>query len=509
MKCTDTTRWRPWGLPLAATFVLCLARFWVTPLFSSYWVDEMATLFVVRHGASHPSFAVAPQVPQSLYYALAAVAGRFLGYGEAALRIPSLLLMGVALFFIARLAARLIHPQAAWFAVFGCLSLRGFNYQAADARPYALGTCVAAAGVWFLVRWLDGARWRDAALFVVCGALLWRVHLIYWPFYLVFTAYAVARLAFRETGVTWRRVLVVFAVLGLTLVPVAWNAVALLGEARRHVITGLPTLRNLVLAVKVGFVATCGVAAFLLRRAFRARRPEPCDGTGLASPASLILIGAWWLCQPLSLFLFSWATGNSVFLGRYIGVALPGVALAAAAAAAPFVAEAHWKPVALAFGLGVLLLLGDWKHAWPRHDISDWRAAARTVNAMAADPATPVIVPSPFIEARPPVWRAGYPLCSFLYSHLEVYRPQGTLYPFPFESSPQAERYAAGLSQRTLAPAGRFLIYGSDRSAGFWRKWLAARPELAGWRSSRPGPFGDVDVIVFESPATCAMHAGN
>src|ERR1700751_3737027 len=102
----------------------------------------MATVFVVQHGGSHPSLAVAPQVPDSIYYRIPQLSQSLFGFSEISYRIPSVLLMGIAIFLIARLAARLINPQAAWFAVFACLSMRGFNDQAADARPYALGTCL-------------------------------------------------------------------------------------------------------------------------------------------------------------------------------------------------------------------------------------------------------------------------------------------------------------------------------------------------------------------------------
>jgi hypothetical protein len=501
---------RYWNLAFAAVLASCVARFWLVPLFSSYWVDEMATLFVVRQGASDPSFAVAPQVPQSLYYPVAGVAGWLFGFGEAAMRLPSLLAMAVTLYFVARLAARLIHPAAAWFAVFGCLSLRGFNYQAADARPYALGSCVAAASLWFLVKWFDSEHWRDAALFVLFAALLWRVHLIYWPFYMVFAAYAAARIALRETGVTWRQAAAVFTALGVALVPVAFNALALLRQAGLHVIAEQPTLRNLMMAVKVGFVATCGALAFLFHLVPKFKRDsrDPLSAQSQpVSPASLVLIGGWWLCQPLSLFFFSWITGNSVFLGRYVSLALPGAVLAAAAAAAPFVSRVQWKPLALAFGLGILLLLGDWKNPWPRHDISNWRLAVLTANRLQLGAGTPVIVPSPFIEARVPVWRPDYPLRSFLYSHVQVYRPRGRVYPFPYETSIEAERFARQLSLQTLVPAGRFLIYGSAQASRYWLQWFAARPELAGWRWRRLGPFGDVEVVFFENSGARTMLA--
>src|SRR5579883_586989 len=171
---------------LSALLGLCLIRLWLMPLASSFWVDETATAFVVTHGASHPSFAAAPQVPLSIYYVLPRVSSRWFGASEAAYRLPSLLAMCLALLLIARLAARLVHPDAAWFAAFACLALKGFDYQAADARPYALVTCVACASVWLLVWWLDRGGWVRALAFLAAASLLWRVHLMDWPFYLVF-----------------------------------------------------------------------------------------------------------------------------------------------------------------------------------------------------------------------------------------------------------------------------------------------------------------------------------
>jgi hypothetical protein len=217
------------------------------------------------------------------------------------------------------------------------------------------------------------------------------------------------------------------------------------------------------------------------------------------APASLALIVGWWVCQPLSLYLFSIWTGHSVFLARYLYMALPGIALASTAVAAVFIPARNWKPISAALGLGVLLILGRWNHwAIPHHN-SDWRGAARTLNRY-ADANTPVICPSPFIEAREPVWRPDYPITTFLYSHLLVYRVDGRKLPFPYETSAGTERYASGLAAQVLSPAGRFAIYGGYHEVMFWQQWFAARPELAGWRSRRLGPFADVEVTLFENP---------
>ena len=336
-------------------------------------------------------------------------------------RLPSVLLMGIALYLIARLAARLIAPGAAWFAVFVCLSMRGFNEQAADARPYALGTCLAAASLLFLIRWLDSAHWLDAGLFIVFAALVWRVHLLFWPFYIVIAVYAVVRLLRNDSRAAWFPTLVIFALIGLAVLPVLLDALRLFRQATAHVIVALPTFRDLRISLKLGIILICGAGAFALSRLFRWPRVRV-----FSADNSLVLVTAWWLIQPLALFAVSRLTGSSMFVTRYLYIGLPGAALAATLAAAYFIPAARWKPLTAALGAGVLLLLGQWRDPWPMHHGSNWRLAAHTIDQWAAaNPDLPVLCPSPFIEARPPVWQPDYALPGFLYCHLPVYPFRG------------------------------------------------------------------------------------
>lgn len=487
---------------LILLLALAIVRLWLVPLPSSFWIDEMVTAFVVHYGPSHPSLSVAPQVTETVYYWLPRASEALFGFSETAYRLPSVLLMGLALFLIARLAARLIHPQAAWFAVFACLALRAFNYQAADARPYALGTCAAAGSLLFLVRWLDTGHWRDGVLFVVLAALVWRVHLIYWPFYFILAAYTCLRLARRETPVEWRQGAAFFALLGVALLPVLRNALAISEEAKAHVIVALPTLNDLRGALKLTLILQCAVLAWGLAALGRWKR-----NSELPQRSSFVLILGWWLCQPIGLYLYSEITGNSVFVSRYVSLALPGAALTGTLVAAYFLPAERWKTAALVLAAGVLMLVGQWQSLWPRHDRSDWRAAAQSVNhwTLAAD--TPVICPSPFVEAKPPVWRPDYQFPGFLYSHLPVYRLAGRPYFFPFEYSREAGEYAVELSSRTLAASPRFLIYGGDRNVRNWRKWFAEKPEFSTWPNRLLGPFGDVEVALFENPKFTTLAA--
>jgi mannosyltransferase len=434
----------------------------------------------------------------SIYYALPRLSAKLFGTSEIAYRLPSLLAMAIALWLIARIAAKLIHPDAAWFTVFACLALRGFNYQAADARPYALGTCVLCLSAWLLMRWLDSSKWLDALLFVLSASLLWRVHLVFWPFYAMFAIYAIVRLARRDTPVDWLRAAAVFGLLGALLVPVALSAAGVLRTADAHVVSAMPAASDLAAALKLGLLATGAIAAAILGRWYKLPAGK------FPQWSQLALIAAWWLCAPLGLFAFSWVTGNVTFVPRYLFLSLPGAALAATAAAALSIPPRHWRTLSLAMGVGVLLLLGQWTELAPLHHGSDWRRAARALNARQTAAPMPVICPSPFIEARPPVWRADYPLDSFLYSHLLYYKVVGKEYPFPYESSPEAEREARELTQGALITAGRFALYGPARSVLHWRDWFSAQPELAAWRSHSLGAFGDVEALVFENTRLAA-----
>jgi hypothetical protein len=484
---------RRWNALLVLLLALCIVRLWLMPLGQTLWADETATFFVVNYGGGHPSLAVAPQVAQSIYYWLPWMAQKVAGFSEVAYRVPSVLALAGALFLVARLAARLIDPRAAWFAVFVCLSMRGFNYESNDARPYALGTLVAVASVWFLVRWLDAGRWRDALLFVGFGALLWRVQMVYWPFYLLLAGYALLRLARRETPVSWLRAAITFALLGLALLPVAFQALALFAHGSTHVIAPFPSARLLFYALEPGLFAACVGAVWLAARLMRWPR--------VAWPvavSSLALVIAWWLIPPVTLFDFSWLSGQSLFVGRYYSLLLPGAALAGTAFAARFIPAWRWPAVSAVFAAGVLIWVGEWSRAVPGYHNADWKDAAQTVNARVLGEETPVLCASPFVEGRSPAWHPEYPLPSFLYAPLAVYPIHGRIYTFPFETSREAEQYAITLTRTTLGPSRRFLIYGSDISVDYWRDWFERRLGPRGWTDRKLGPLGTVWLIEFD-----------
>ena len=478
--------------PLFAFLLLaCFARFWLFLLPESFWIDETVTAFIARFGTAHPSLAAGPRFDQSIYYWLPRAAQAVFGFSEATLRLPSLAATFISLFLIGRLAARLIHPQAGWFAVFLCFIPREFARLATDARPYGLGACVALAAMWFLIRWLDDAAWRDTALFCVFAALLLRVHLIYWPFYAVFVSYAAIRRVREETPVSGRAIVTVFAIVAASLAPLVPVTMGLFKETKVHVVTGMPSFATFKDAMQLPIIVGTGLVFWFLAQTFRWSRERISP-----TPSEVLLLLSWWLWQPLFLLAISWVTGNPVFVARYFSLALPGMILTATLAAAYSIPSRAWKPLTAALACGILIA-GIWRDPFPPSRKSHWREAARTVNDLVRGTDTPVICPSPFVEARHPAWTPRYSLPGFLYSHLAVYPVESAPVLLP-DIIPEGEQYAATMAQGSLSSSRQFVIYGSSVGVTDWGNWFAEQPELAGWRHHLVGSFGDVKIALFE-----------
>jgi hypothetical protein len=277
-------------------------------------------------------------------------------------------------------------------------------------------------------------------------------------------------------------------------------ALNLVREAGAHVVAGQSTVGELAGLLRLASIATVGAAAALFARLRGWKITQP-------APEALVLILAWWLVDPVSLFAFSRLSGHSVFVPRYMDVAA-GMALALAGAVAPFLPMPAWRPLSLAMAAGALIFMGSWSRVWPAHHNSDWRAAAQAVRESALPAGFPVC-PSPFVEARPPVWRPDYPIDSFLYSNLLICPLSGKLYPFPYEISPDAERDARQLWNDTFSHGPGFAVFEIDRQVMPWREWFRARPETAAWRDRKLGGFGGVSVVVFEAPTYLSPSRGS
>ncbi|HVV45080.1 MAG TPA: hypothetical protein VHC72_07730, partial [Bryobacteraceae bacterium] len=108
------------------------------------------------------------------------------------------------------------------------------------------------------------------------------------------------------------------------------------------------------------------------------------------------------------------------------------------------------------------------------------------------------LCPSPFVEARSPVWTPEYALPGFLYAHLDAYplRQKPLLLPAAVEDA--GTRYARAMVTEKIVPAGRFVLYGGGYAVTQWAPWFSAQPELRDW-DYRLIQFGDVAVVSYRA----------
>ena len=158
-----------------------IGRLWLMPLFSSLWLDELGTWWVVKDGVGdtvHRALTFHGQSP--LYYLIVWTARVVGGNSEVVLRLPSLIAAAVSAFLLYRLARNLIATEAARFTVLVFAATQTVAFEASEARPYALATLAVIASTYALVRWLDdGRRWSPALLYALLAVTVVWMHYLF------------------------------------------------------------------------------------------------------------------------------------------------------------------------------------------------------------------------------------------------------------------------------------------------------------------------------------------
>ncbi|MGH2636353.1 MAG: glycosyltransferase family 39 protein [Actinomycetota bacterium] len=461
---------------------------WIAPIFSSFWLDETITAWIVDDGFGEMlrrAFDHQPMFPT--YYMVAWVARSVGGASEWVLRIPSLLAMALASVALARLGTRLFDRETGLLAaIVFAISAPG-AYAATDARPYALGLLALVVATLLLVRWLDTRNRWAAAGFAVAAALVVYVHYLLAAALVAHVVYAVRR----RRAVGWAALLAVgvgFLVLLLPLAPWFLDT-----YDRRSSLSLTPgTLRGVALSLAPPtIVAALLIGAFLSGRAVRA------EATDLrAGRDELLLLATWASAPPILLFVASRVTGTGVFTPRYLLSALPAIALLAGAGIRMLrPARARRTTMAIFFFLTVLVV-GSIAHTTDAGRLEDWRGAARAANALVTDPTTPVILQSGLIESGDVELLTDPEWLPYLLAPTTPYPIGGRIMAAPFDISAPEQGYLEELSRR-LEGATR-VVFVSRESAIAVLGWVEGRLAASGFRSRLIGRFGDLAVVTLE-----------
>ncbi|MET7400964.1 glycosyltransferase family 39 protein [Dactylosporangium sp. NPDC005572] len=168
----------PWPL-LALPVVLTLATGFIGARSRQLWLDEYATWWAATLDRRDFGTLIGHlDTVQAPYYLLMHEWIRLFGDSPLSLRVPSVLAMAAATWFVVRIATRVYQPAVGLLA--GCLmsAVPFMGLYAQTARPYAFAVMFASGATLVLVMMLDGARrgWWAAYALALLGA--GAVHLV-------------------------------------------------------------------------------------------------------------------------------------------------------------------------------------------------------------------------------------------------------------------------------------------------------------------------------------------
>lgn len=291
----------------------------------SYWLDELSSIVIARRPwpALLDRLATADYHPP-LYFALLKLWCARFGYGEAAVRAPSVLADLAAVAFGYLLAGRLAGRRAALCAA-ALLACSPFCVQhAREARGYSLLLALSLAATWLLVRAAPSFRARSLAPYALVAAALPYTH-VFGVFTLAAHAgYAAAVAGRRDQGL--RPLLRSFGAMALAAAAfLPWLPATLAQAARAR--AGFWLTRDTMLWLTFSWWEEGPLAVWTLVTLAAAAVAVARAGRGSRAVAALLALG---VALPTAV-PFAWSlAARPVFQPKY-GIAAAGLALVAAA----------------------------------------------------------------------------------------------------------------------------------------------------------------------------------
>jgi uncharacterized membrane protein len=465
-----------------------IGSLWLVPLFSSLWLDELGTWWVVKDGAGdtvHRALTFHGQSP--LYYLIVWAARTVGGDREVVLRLPSLIAAAVSVVLLYRLARTLIGTEAARLAVVVFAATQAVAFEASEARPYTLANLAVIGSTYALVRWLDdGRRWSPALLYALLAVAVVWLHYLFALVLVPQALYAIVRLRRTETEVSVRRLVAVAAIVTAGIVPLAIQLASLWDRRSSLSIPSEASVQGFATALLPPVLALALFLGTLLARMGGPVRIAPAH----ARSSTLVLLGGWLLFPIATLVLVSILTPLTFLSPRYFASIAPAIALFAGWAIASLEPAATRRIIAAVLAILSVLAFGS-----TLKNNEDWRGAA-AFEREHADADTIVLLHPELIESTQLDWFSDPEKRSYLLSVKSYYPMEGRVVPMPYDLNGEARDYLEGLVVGELADADRFLLVTRYPLIPF-RDWLDGRLRPQGFGSKVIGRFGVIQVIEF------------
>ncbi len=476
-----------WGV-----LVLLAVLLWTPHLLRSFWVDEAGTYWMAHEGAWAAVRKTQLWPGQSILYSWIASFFAVSGgpFRELLLRVPSILGMCAASWFLYRLAQRAIGRGA------GILSVALFIFNpvsleiCSQARPYALALAAVSASLFALYAWIENRRRTDLLGYVIASALIVYLHYLFAVVFLVQAVYVFFVMAVDRRTHRWPELIAAWAAVALLVAPLIPYLRLLLHEAHTLPFSAPPSPADLTDWLLPSF-ASAGLllSAFLVQWIAPGSMRKP---VALARSLQVLLL-LLWLAGPVMLWILSKRSAMHMFVPRYLTYSLLGQSLLLAYAGYTLFGAAAarvWILVAILLTTGAPSTI----RAGSLAGFTELMPFMRVIRAESADGTPPVFFRSELPESDFYDWRAGLAPNSYLYAPFVAYPMSNRLLPLPYTLSADAKAHISEVI-RTELPGVPKVLWISFRGLG--QEWMTERMRAAGYQARSVTPNG-FTVVVFE-----------
>jgi len=430
---------------------------WFLALRAPLWLDETLAYWQVSGGFAKV-WTRSQLMPSSIgYLYILWLAKSTLGSSEMALKIPSLLAMLGAVYFLFRSARELFDQETAFIAcIFFCLEIN-VVFAATDARPYGFALLATNLAIFAFVRWMAGREMRQAIFFGGAAASILYFHYL---FAAILPAFAIFYLVARGRSIKQdaRQLAAVMASFALLVLPLLVRIANLYQTRGTHVVQEMPhpvltALNTLApLQTLIGFV----LAAFLAGLVRKIKLPEREDFPPILLPPLLALVPAG------ILFGVTAVTPAHLVIPRYLTVVAAGSALTWALLTRCIDSAALRK----FFCVGLVAVTIFETFSSPdsrRHDLS-FKHSHAFVNPNVAEDKPTVLVFSAFIESDYEPMTTDRSAENALVSQIDYYPINAPTIMLPMDLNDEAMRIGSQAVATAAQRHQRFLVVAAPTS---------------------------------------------
>jgi hypothetical protein len=455
---------------------------WFLAIRAPLWLDETSSYWSISGGFGQIWSRSIELNSFPAYYYILWFTNAVFGSKEIVLRIPSVLAMTAATYVFYRCARELFARETSLAAAAIFILDGRVAFAAIDVRPYAFAMLATNLSIFIFIRWRKTKATLLAALLGIACAGVFYFHYL---FGLIVAALAICYLLDRSRSLRadWRQLTIAVSCFALFMLPLLPRLFYLQKTKEAHIFSAGAEYTDFLQALFWGIIPFVFVGT-ALAAAYMRRLVKPCaeDLRQLRMCATLALV-------PLGfLYVVTVATPLHIFVERYQGVAVPGIALCWAWVFSRIDSRRLRLLCCLAF---VTWTIGQ-TYASPEARLHGctWKFALAFADARAAQADLPLLICSDLPEANFQNMPTGPASESVLFAPLSYYKVRADVIPLP-----------RALDEQTQMIGGRFSLFATQEHKPFLA--LTYRPSYPTWlwlasQTSRTHEFrvlGDFDGI--------------